>query len=318
MKFRTEINIARADQTIQHIDPIITLGSCFAENISKALKEHYFHVLENPFGVLYNPLSIERALRFIIEDKTFTQNDLIFHQQEWHSFWHHSSFSHHDAQVCLHNINTAIQQAHHFLKKARWLIVTFGTAFVYFLKKQKTAVANCHKLPETEFERRLISLAEITEPWLRLLDLLRQFNPQLKIIFSVSPIRHLRDGLPENQKSKATLILATHQLVDSSADYFYFPAYEIVLDDLRDYRFYEADLTHPNQQAVAYIWGKFKAMFFDRTTQQILKEMADFYKRTTHRFRNSASPSAKNFMTETEALRKMLLQKYPYLKQRDF
>ncbi len=313
MKFRTEINIVRAPQTILHHEALLSIGSCFAENISTLLKERFFNVLENPFGVLYNPLSIADALQFVLKRKVFTADDLIFHQGEWHSFWHHSSFSHPDQQKCLKNINTQIQQTHYFLKQANWLIITFGTAFVYFHKQHGGVVANCHKRPENEFERRLVNIEEIVAKWERLLNALKRFNPHLRFIFTVSPIRHLRDGLTANQQSKSTLILATHRLIEKQDSAFYFPAYEILMDDLRDYRFYEANLTHPNEQAISYIWKNFQKMFFNTATQQIVQQMENFSKRLKHRFRNPDSPQAQEFKAQTEQLWQKLLKQFPYL-----
>ena len=313
MKFRTEIQVKPATQHILHTDPVLTMGSCFAENISLLLKKSFFQILENPFGVLYNPLSIAQALRQIIENETFTTDDLIFHQGEWHSFWHHSTFSHHNQQQCLKNINEQISRAHQFLQRTRWLIVTFGTAYVYFLKRSNMVVANCHKLPEKEFTRRLISIEEIVSAWQNLLIRLQSFNPEIKIIFSVSPIRHLRDGLVQNQQSKATLILAVHKIIGQDQNLFYFPAYEILLDDLRDYRFYEANLTHPNQQAIDYIWEKFQSMFFNSNTKKTVRELLNFQKRLEHKVQNPDSPTARAFKEQTANQWRQLLKKYPYL-----
>ncbi len=313
MKFRTEIEVHQAGQTIAHSDPILTMGSCFAENISTLLKERFFNVLENPFGVLYNPLSISGALKLVMEQKRFDENDLIFHQEEWHSLWHHSTFSHHDPRICLQNINTQMEQAHHFLKKARWMIVTFGTSFVYFHKQRIMVVANCHKIPETQFERRLISIEEIVEEWRLTLNALKEFNPDLHIIFSVSPIRHLRDGLIANQQSKATLLLAVHRLIENCAHCYYFPAYEILMDDLRDYRFYAANMTHPNDQAVNYIWEKFQTMFFTAETQKIASQFYTLFKAVNHRPRNSSSPASQKFYQATLEKLEELASTFPYV-----
>ncbi len=313
MKFRTEIELQPAEKQITIDQSILTMGSCFAENISAYFRRAFFNLLENPFGVLYNPFSISHALQLILSQKTFSKEDLIFHQGEWHSFWHHSTFSHHDPEICLQNINQQLQTAHQFLKKADWLIVTFGTAYVYLHRQLNTVVANCHKLPESNFHRKLLTVDEIADNWQQTVELLKEFNPALKVMLTISPVRHLRDGFIENQKSKATLVLATHQITQQNKDHFYFPAYEIVLDDLRDYRFYEANLTHPNQQAVEYIWAKFQEMFFNEETRRMFKELNDFRKRLDHRFRNPSSPQAKKFLQQTETIHKQLMQKHPYL-----
>lgn len=313
MKFRTEIELQPAEKQITIDHSILTMGSCFAENISAYFRQAFFNLLENPFGVLYNPFSITHALQLILSQKTFSKEDLIFHQGEWHSFWHHSSFSHHDPEICLQNINQLLQTAHQFLKKADWLIVTLGTAYVYLHRQLNTVVANCHKLPESHFHRKLLTVDEIADNWQQTIKLLKEFNPALKVMLTISPVRHLRDGFIENQKSKATLVLATHQIIQQNKDHFYFPAYEIVLDDLRDYRFYEANLTHPNQQAVEYIWQKFQTMFFDQETQQSVAELLKFQRRLTHKLRNPDSPQALQFMEETRQKWQELQQKYSHL-----
>ena len=313
MKFRTELEVSPAKKQIAIDHSILTIGSCFAENISTYLRQSFFNLLENPFGVLYNPFSIATALQLILSQKSFTKEDLILHQGEWHSFWHHSTFSHHNPEICLQKINHQIQAAHQFLKQADWLIVTFGTAYVYLHRQLKSVVANCHKLPEAHFHRKLLTVEEITYKWQQTVGLLKKFNLELKIILTISPVRHFRDGFIENQKSKATLILATHQILTQTKDHFYFPAYEIVLDDLRDYRFYEANLTHPNQLAVDYIWKKFQKMFFTKTTRQSVSELLKFRSRLTHKVRNPHSPQALLFMEETRKQWLELKQRYPHL-----
>lgn len=313
MKFRTEIRISKAEHTIRHSDPVFTMGSCFADNIAQPLQKRYFRILQNPFGTLYNPLSIAEALSIILKRRRFTADDLFIYQNEWHSFWHHSVFSGTDRAAVLRKINKKIIEAHRFLEKTQWLMLTFGTAYVYYHLPEKRPVANCHKLPEKEFERRLIKVEGIVETIQALLQKLRVFNSHIKIILTVSPIRHLRDGLVQNQRSKATLILAVQELCQQDASLLYFPSYEIMLDDLRDYRFYEANLTHPNDQAVQYIWEKFSAMFFERETVTANEAFAALSSALEHRTLRPESPNYRKFLRKTLKRIDGLEKQYPYV-----
>ncbi len=313
MKFRTEIEIGTAQMPIGHRDAILTMGSCFADNIAGLLKERYFSVLQNPFGTLYNPLSLAEAMTMIIEQRKFTANDLFYYRDEWHSFWHHSTFSGENQNDVLRRINRQIRTAHQFLSKAKWLFLTFGTAFVYFHLPEKRLVANCHKLPENEFLREPADPKTIVQNLSRVFADLKEINPNVNILLTVSPIRHLRDGLVQNQRSKAILLLAVHELIEQNKHVFYFPAYEIMMDDLRDYRFYEANLTHPNDQAVQYIWEKFSDLFFTEATRQVA---AKFFALTTalrHRVRNAQSPMHRRFLRTTLQRIESLALEYPYV-----
>ncbi len=313
MKFRTEIQINRAEQTIRHSDPILTMGSCFADNIAQKLQERYFRVMQNPFGTLYNPLSVAEALSIILTNRKFRSEDLFFYQDEWHSFWHHSVFSGTDRAAVLLKINEQINEAHRFLQEAQWLFLTFGTAYVYYHLPEKRPVANCHKLPENEFERRLIRVDEVVESIQALLQNLRVLNSKIKIVLTVSPIRHIRDGLVQNQRSKATLILAVQELCRQDASLVYFPSYEILMDDLRDYRFYEANLTHPNDQAVRYIWEKFGAMFFDRETEKASEAFAALSNALKHKPLHPESPNYRKFLRKVLERIEGLEKQYPYV-----
>ena len=313
MKFRTEIQINRAEQAIRHSDPILTMGSCFADNIAQKLQERYFRVMQNPFGTLYNPLSVAEALSIILTNRKFRSEDLFFHQNEWHSFWHHSVFSGTDRAAVLLKINEQINEAHRFLQEAQWLFLTFGTAYVYYHLPEKRPVANCHKLPENEFERRLIRVDEVVESIQALFQNLRVLNSKIKIVLTVSPIRHIRDGLVQNQRSKATLILAVQELCRQDASLMYFPSYEILMDDLRDYRFYEANLTHPNDQAVQYIWEKFSAMFFDRETEKASEAFAALTSALKHKPLHPESPNYRKFLRKVLKRIEGLEKQYPYV-----
>ncbi len=298
---------------MSHRDRIVSIGSCFAENIADKLMAYFFKVIKNPYGILYNPLSIALVLEQIIKNKKFTADELFFYQDEWHSFWHHSSFSHNERNKALEKMNAKIEQAHRFLKHADWLILTFGTAYVYFHLPENQLVANCHKLPEKEFRRELITVNEIVQTIQTVLLELNEVNPKLKTVLSVSPIRHLRDGLVQNQRSKATLMLAVQHLIESHPSLIYFPSYEILMDDLRDYRFYELNLTHPNSLAIQYIWQKFSEMFFDQETEKTLNKFARLRSALEHTVHKPYSESHRKFLQNTIELINELMSHYPYV-----
>jgi hypothetical protein len=283
MKFRTEIPISPAGFSLSHSDKIEMLGSCFVENISAKLLASHFQVDVNPFGVLYNPFSIANGLSDLINGQTYMAKDLFYQDGAYHSFSHHSRFSGTDEAVVTEQINSRIQQSSDFLKEASVLIITFGTANTYRLLSSGKVVSNCHKLPASLFREERLSVQAIGEKWNDLINRLQSFNPQLKILFTVSPIRHWKDGAHENQLNKATLLLAVNELVKVHDSCYYFPSYEIMMDDLRDYRFYAEDMIHPNQQAINYIWEKFGDTFFDKKTLELIKEYEKVQKQLHHR-----------------------------------
>lgn len=229
------------------------MGSCFAEHMGRKLEERRFQPVTNPFGILYNPVSLARGLDRLREGRPYEARALFRHGELWHSWDHHGRFSHPRRENALQGINRALQAGHHLLQQAPWLLLTLGTAWVYRLKDSGRIVANNHKLPASAFEKGLLPLQEVTAALDNALSLL----PDTRVILTVSPVRHLRDGLVDNQRSKATLLLAAHELCRRFERVHYFPAYELILDELRDYRYYEADMIHPNAQAVDYVWEVF-------------------------------------------------------------
>ena len=256
----TPVIASRLPFTLDFASGIVSLGSCFADEIGARLQESDFLIDINPFGALYNPASIASALQRIIDDHPIGEEDLVQHEGLWHSWHHHGSFSRPTQEECLATCNNRIHQAHAALKEASLLMVTFGTAWVF--EHKGMVVANCHKLPPQEFVRRRMTVEEIVALWSPLLQKLSTFNPQLTTLFTVSPIRHMADGAHGNQLSKATLLLAVDELLSSLTSHLspcYFPAYEIVLDELRDYRFYGPDMTHPTPLAVDVVWERFQS-----------------------------------------------------------
>ncbi len=313
MLLRTIVDIPVASQAITHQQNILMLGSCFTENIGKRLQKAKFSIQVNPFGILYNPLSIHQSLLHLISNKQFTTKDLTHHNEQWISFAHHGSFSHPDQQKCLQHINETVHQAQTLLKSLDCLILTFGTAYVYTLKNTGQVVANCHKLPHQHFERKRLSVHEIV---VRLQAVLEQFfklRPELNVVFTVSPIRHWKDGAAANQLSKASLLLAIEALQRQYVNVHYFPAYELVLDDLRDYRFYEADMLHPNTVAIDYIWQRFQATYFDEKTLTILKEIQKVQRARQHRPQRPNSRAHRQFLHQQLAHLQLLKAKYPFL-----
>ena len=311
--FRTVIDIPKPEKQISYTTKIVLAGSCFADNIGIKLKEHKFPVDHNPFGVLYNPLSIKKNLEILIQKKLFNEADIHFYNDLWFSFQHHSSFSHPDKQICLEKINTSLMKASGFLRNAGFLFITFGTAWVYERKADNSIVANCHKLPAKEFNRYLLTVEDIVQNYEQLIDRIREINSALKIVFTVSPIRHWKDGAINNQVSKSTLILAIHRLKEKYPDVEYFPAYEIFMDELRDYRFYGNDMLHPSETAVDYTWKIFSDTYIDESSKELMKEIVKINKAKSHRPMNPSTDTYRDFLKNTIKKIESLQKKHPYL-----
>jgi len=250
-------------------------GSCFAENMASKFMNAGFSIDLNPFGIAYNPLSLSRNLNRLLDNKPYAREELFEYNGLYHSFSHHSRFSGIDPNDVLSRINSRLEQSSAFLETADLLIITFGTAFVYRLQSNGDPVSNCHKLPSGFFTYKRLTIESIVQEWSDLIVRLQTLYPSLRILFTVSPIRHRKDGDHGNQLSKSILLLAVEELMQNRSRCYYFPAYEIVLDDLRDYRFYAEDMLHPSSQAIDYIWEKFGEAWFERETS---KKARDFEK----------------------------------------
>lgn len=282
MELYTRILLPKARFSFSYEDRVVMMGSCFAENIGRKLEENKFSVDINPFGTLYNPASVAEGLRMLLRPERFTSGDLFRHEGVYHSFTHHSRFSAPSEEECLDHINSRLSQSSDFLRKATRLVITLGTAFVYRLKSDGRIVSNCHKLPEKMFDRQRLSTQEIVEDWKPLLLALWEQNPALKILFTVSPIRHWKDGAHENQLSKATLLLATDALQkDYPGRIAYFPAYEILMDELRDYRFYADDMLLPPHWPLIIFCNVLSKISYPQTLRQSLKNGVIFKKLLT-------------------------------------
>ena len=275
MKFKTEISVSPSDFKVLHTCRIAMQGSCFAENIASKFINAGFSVDLNPFGIAYNPSSLSQNLNRLLDNRFFSVDELFKDNNIYHSFSHHSRFSGTDSNEVLAKINSRLEQSSAFLRTAGLLVITFGTAYVYRLQSTGAVVSNCHKLPAKFFTYNRLTIDEIIRQWDDLILRLQTFNPSLRILFTVSPIRHLKDGAHENQLSKSILLLSIDELLRNHSHCSYFPAYEIVLDDLRDYRFYTEDMLHPSSQAIDYVWEKFTEAWFDRET---LKKANEFEK----------------------------------------
>lgn len=313
MKFRTEIPITPSEFEISHQNKILMMGSCFVENISAKLIDGGFNVDVNPFGIAYNPISVLQNLRDLIHKKEYTSNDIFLNQGVYNSFSHHSRFSHPDSEMVIQNVNLSIKHSSQFLKEADYLYVTFGTSYAYYLQSTGKVVANCHKLPANTFFRKRLTPQEIVQDWNVFVREIKDINPVLKIIFTISPIRHWKDGAYENQVSKSVLFLAVDELIKENENVYYFPSYELVMDDLRDYRFYSEDMLHPNSQAIQYIWEKFSEIYFSKDTLSLAKEWDNIQQAFKHRPFNSESEEYKKFLQNAEIRKREFLKKNKWI-----
>lgn len=312
MEFNTRILFRKALFTFSYEEQCILLGSCFAENIGNKLTENKFDVDINPFGILYNPASIADALKMLLYPERFEAKNLFKNEGLYHSFSHHSRFSATSEKECLEKINNRLTESSDKLKKASRLIITFGTAWVYKLKENDKVVANCHKLPESLFMRNMLTIDNIIKEWKCLLLALWERNPGIKILFTVSPVRHWKDGAHGNQLSKATLLLAIQYLQDMFPERIaYFPAYEIMLDELRDYRFYAEDMLHPSPLAVEYIWQRFSENLLSKDSQEIMQAWKEIKNAISHKPFHPESDAYKNFIHQTLLKIERIKQKMP-------
>jgi hypothetical protein len=313
MQFFSTINIKPLEPSITYKDKILLTGSCFTEHIGNFLIENKFNALQNPSGILFDPLSVSSSLISYIQNKKYNEEDIFYLNEVWNSWQHHSRFSNTDKNKYLKNINQSQQQAYEFLKEADWLIITLGSAFTYKLSDNFQPVANCHKGPAQNFIKHLNTIEEIVTAFDSTIHQLFHFNNKLKVIFTISPVRHLRDGVVDNNRSKARLIEAVHHLVNKFDKLYYFPAYELVIDILRDYRFYDIDLAHPNYAATQFVLEKFSEFAFDESTKELLDEIKKIVIAKKHKPFNAESSLHKNFLQQQLEKTKNILSKHPYL-----
>lgn len=296
--FRTTLKLPKSTIQLSHQSSVMSVGSCFSEHIGERLSRAKFSVTINPHGILFNPISIADCLTQIINKQRYSERDIFYHNEKWQSFYHHGRFAKANEKACLKDINASIDSAHHTLKSLDFLLMTFGTANVFEYRKTGQIVANCHKVPNAEFERKRLTTQEIVKAFSPILQELKEINPKLKVILTVSPVRHIRDGLIENQRSKSTLLLAIDALANKYAFVDYFPAYELVIDDLRDYRFYNEDMIHPSKVAVDYIWNHFSNTYFSEHTKQLIQEIHKINQAKSHRPFDESSNSYQSFLEQ--------------------
>jgi hypothetical protein len=297
MEFRTTIKIEPSPWKIRYNDPAMFIGSCFAAEMGEQLEAGRMPVMINPAGAMYNPVSACNCLEMIVSNHKAGIDDLYNYKGLYLSFFHNTGFSSNDNAALIDMINRKTEASHKFLTSAKFLFITFGTARIYRLKESGMIVSNCHKLPSEYFSRELLTVEQISELWSAMLDRLHDAYPDLRICFTVSPVRHWKDGAHANQVSKSVLILAIEKLLNHSSKPSYFPSYELLLDDLRDYRFYAGDMLHPSEKAVEYIREAFMGAYFDPETIRNWEEVASIVKAAGHRLITGSPEGRVRFAT---------------------
>ena len=311
MEFRTQLPKQKQnDNLIDYHSKIIFLGSCFSENIGAKFQDFNFQNVINPFGILFHPKAIESVIERIVNQNFYSHKELIFNNEQFHCFEAHSSLSNSNKEMMLNSLNEIIETSLTQINEASHLVITFGTSWVYEYIDLNKIVANCHKLPQIKFIKKILSVQEIIDSLRTIEVLLNKINPSIKIIYTVSPVRHIKDGFIQNQQSKSNLLSAIHSYLPKSNS-SYFPSYEIMLDDLRDYRFYKADMLHPNKVAVNYIWEYFMKTWLCESTFPIMKKVAKIKSGMSHKPFNPSSKAHVIFLSKLEEQKQNLLKEYP-------
>jgi hypothetical protein len=300
MKFRTEINPKPSNHKIDYASSVLLFGSCFSNHIGAKLNYYKFKVFSNPFGVIFQPKAIEKLPLQCVNESVFTDENLLYHNERWHCLDTHSDVSFGDKSAMIQHLNHLVSTTHQQVKNASHLIITLGTAWVYRYLKTKKYVANCHKIPQKEFKKELLSISHISESLQSIINSIQKINPSCHVIFTVSPVRHIKDGMVENSLSKAHLISAVHSVVRKNENTRYFPSYELLLDDLRDYRFFKEDLIHPNAMAVDYIWNKFMESDINPSCKIPMKLVEEVQKGLNHQPFNEESEGHQKFLKSLE------------------
>ena len=314
MEFRTTVKTGENRSWLHHSDTVVLLGSCFSDNIGAKLHGAFINATVNPMGTLYNPMSIARGVQRLIDATPVAGMDLFMQGGVWNSFDFHSRHSMPDKQATIDHMNSCIESGHKALRDAQLLTITLGTALVYWSRSTGEVVANCHKVPQHEFDRKMATPQEMAIELDTMLTRLHEFNPSMRIILTVSPIRHIADGLDINSLSKASLRVAIHESMAQHNEYCsYFPAYEIMMDDLRDYRFYSNDMVHPSDVAVEYIWQAFQATYLDDHSALAVARCERIHKRLQHRPMSHNRDTVDRFNADTASVVRNLIKEYPYL-----
>ncbi|MBA4317383.1 MAG: GSCFA domain-containing protein [Flavobacterium sp.] len=315
MQFRTKITIPKSDNPIDYNSKIVSLGSCFAENMAEKLDYFKFQNTCNPFGIIFNPVSIEKLIYRIVNQFFYTEKDIFFHNERWHCYEVHSDWSNSNKEEFLENLNAVLRTSLTQLFQASHIIITYGTSWVYRNLEANAVVANCHKVPQKEFSKEILSVETIEKSIKNTIGYFQIINPNVNFIFTVSPVRHLKDGFVENQLSKAHLITAIHQTInDKPQTINYFPSYEIMMDELRDYRFYTEDMLHPSQVAIDYIWERFSETVIAEESHSIMEEVGSIQKGLQHRPFNPSSESYIKFEERLGEKITKLVSQYSFMK----
>jgi hypothetical protein len=313
MKWQTAVIIPKSNFEINHDHKIISIGSCFSEHIGNIFHQYKFNIFLNPSGQLYNPFSIAKSIEIALNAKKYEESDLFFHTGLWHSFDHHSDYSHQQSEIVLQNVNSEIARLHKFINEADYLFITFGTAFYFHHISSNKHVANCHKVAAKEFERKLLNPETIIEVYNDLLGKLRLLNPKLHVVFTVSPVRYLSFGNLENSTSKGALFVALDAIFKSNSNASYFPSYEIIMDELRDYRFYSEDMIHPSHSSILHVWQRISEAFFNKETHDLLNKIEQINKALNHKPFNPESQEHLKFREQVGLKIADFKAKYPLL-----
>ncbi len=313
MEFVLPINIPPLKKQISYREGLFLVGSCFTEHIGDFLKDLKFPVLQNPHGIVFDPWSVSRNLLSYVDNRRYSEADLTFFHEMWHSWNHHSCFSDISQEDCLRRINAAQEKAHDFLGSARWLFITLGTSYSYRLAENNQPVANCHRAPAQMFTKHMMTIEEIHVELDNCIHQLKRFNDKLELIFTVSPVRHIRDGVVNNNRSKARLIEVVHHLVNKFDGIHYFPAYELMIDILRDHRFYDLDMVHPNYQATSYILERFAEFAIDWPSRELMEEIKKIKIARGHRAFQPDTQAHRNFLKSHAEKVMHLMSQYPFL-----
>lgn len=318
MQLQTKIPIHQQEPKIDYNSEVLLVGSCFVENIGKKLEFFKFKNLLNPFGILFHPEAIAGFFKNVKEEKIYSEEDVFFHQERWLSFDAHSVVSKPKKEDLIQLLNEKSKTTKLQLQKATHVIITLGTAWGYELKSTGKTVANCHKVPQREFQKQLQSVESIFSNLKNIVEVISEVNPKTTVIFTISPVRHIKDGFVENQRSKAHLIAAVHRLIEESdfskTKISYFPSYEIMMDELRDYRFYAEDMIHPSQLAVDYIWNRFSEAWIAPEAKATMKEVETIQRGLQHRPFNEQSEQHQKFLQDLEQKKQQLQSQFPYIR----
>ncbi|WP_024982006.1 GSCFA domain-containing protein [Flavobacterium succinicans] len=317
MLLSTPISISKSNFPIDYQSKMVLMGSCFAENIGNKFQYFKFNTLVNPFGIIFNSVSIEKMIERVVLQKTFSKEDIFYHNERWHSYEVHSDCSTDDPEALLNNLNQLLSETKKQLQEATHFIITYGTSWVYRHIETNAIVANCHKVPQKQFTKELLSIDKIQKSIQNTISLITILNPKCNFIFTVSPVRHLKDGFVENQVSKAHLIAAIHdnlktEHLELNTDYF--PSYEIMMDELRDYRFYADDMIHPSPMAIDYIWERFTATQIDANAIATMELVQTIQKGLAHRPFNPNSESHQKFEANLKEKIATLEAQYSFVK----